>query len=527
MMAPTTLIQATQAGDDSREGAAPLNGAEQYPIFSGGPDEPDDALVPDSGTARAYSDDALALRFSDEHGENLRYTAAWGCWSVWTGSVWQTDKTHAVVNMARTVCRRESKGCDNARTSEKIASSQTIYAVEKLARADRRHAATVDQWDRDPWLLNTPGGVVDLKTGALLPAAREYYATKITAAAPGGACPKWRAFLERVTAGDRELEAFLQRMCGYSLTGVTSEHALFFAYGSGANGKSVFLNTISGLLKDYAKSAPIETFIDSRTQSHPTDLACLQGARLVTAIETEDGKRWAESKLKVLTGGDKVSARFMRQDFFSFIPQFKLIVAGNHKPSLRTVDEAMRRRFNLIPFAVTIPAADRDPELPEKLRAEWPGILQWAIDGCLAWQRDGLNPPAVVRQATDDYFAAEDSLARWLDDSTDRRDGTWSSSSALFQSWCEWAEASGEFAGTQKRFSENLAARGFQQHRRKTGAGFDGIILKSEAVKDGAGSLHYPPHARVRDMGNTQTLHHPTPEAEPVPVIVTEREVRV
>ena len=175
-------------------------------------------------------------------------------------------------------------------------------------------------------------------------------------------------------------------MCGYALTGITREHALFFLYGTGANGKSVFLNTVSGIMADYATTAPIETFIASRDERHPTDIAGLQGARLVTAFETEDGRRWAESKLKALTGGDRVAARFMRQDFFEFVPQFKLLIAGNHKPRLRAVDEAMRRRFNLVPFTVTIPEPERDKDLAEKLRDEWPGILRWMVERCLAWQ---------------------------------------------------------------------------------------------------------------------------------------------
>ena len=194
-------------------------------------------------------------------------------------------------------------------------------------------------------------------------------------------------FLAEVTAGDCELQSFLQRLFGYSLTGSVREHALAFFYGLGANGKSVLLSTASGLLGDYHTTAPIETFTASGSDRHPTEIAGLRGARLVTAIETEEGRRWAESRIKALTGGDKIPARFMRQDFFEFTPQFKLVIAGNHKPGLRSVDEAIRRRFNLVPFTVTIPTEKRDKELSEKLKPEWSGILQWMIDGCLAWQK--------------------------------------------------------------------------------------------------------------------------------------------
>jgi putative DNA primase/helicase len=282
-------------------------------------------------------------------------------------------------------CRASAEEFDY-KTAIKIASAKTISAVESLARSDRRLAATVDQWDADPWLLNTPDGVVDLKTGILRPHRIEDYMTKITAIGPGGNCPLFLAFLDRIMSGDHEVISYIQRVFGYGLTGEIIEHALFFWYGTGANGKSVLLSTVSGLLGDYHTAAPIETFTVSNSDRHPTDLAGLRGARLVSASETEEGRRWAEAKIKQLTGGDRIAARFMRQDFFTYQPAFKLIIAGNHKPSLRSVDEAIRRRFHLVPFAVTIPEHERDLELTKKLKAEWPGILAWIIQGCVEWQ---------------------------------------------------------------------------------------------------------------------------------------------
>jgi putative DNA primase/helicase len=212
-------------------------------------------------------------------------------------------------------------------------------------------------------------------------------------------------FLSDVTAGDRELQAFLQRMAGYCLTGTTTEQVLFFLWGTGANGTGTFLNTLRGIWGDYAAVAPMDTFVVTRSESHPTDVAGLRGARLVIAQENQSGHQWDEAKIKALTGGDPMSARFMRQDFFTYTPQFKLAISGNHKPSLHSVDEAIRRRMRLPPFNVKIPERDRDPDLPEKLRAEWQGILRWALDGCLEWQRTGLAPPAVVLEATNDYLA--------------------------------------------------------------------------------------------------------------------------
>ncbi len=460
-----------------------------------------------------YSDDALAQAFTTFYGDDLRYTAAWGRWSIWNGHAWKTDDTRRVLDMAREVCREESKSCKDEKLARHVASARSIAAVERLAQADHmRHAAKVDQWDADLWILNTPGGVVDLKTGRLRPARREDYCTRTTAVSPGGDCPLFRAFLSRITNGDRDLEAFFQRMCGYALTGVTQEHAMFFLYGTGANGKSKFVEAISGAMGDYAKVAPIETFIDSKSQSHPTDVAGLQGARLVTAIETEEGRRWAESKVKTLTGGDRITARFMRQDFFEYTPQFKLVVAGNHKPGLRTVDEAMRRRFNLLPFTVTIPLEERDGELGEKMKAEWPGILQWAVEGCLAWQRAGLNPPTAVTSATKEYFTEEDALARWLEERTERKDGAWEPATALFADWKAWAESNGEFVGSQKRFSVNLATRGYSPARKNKARGFDGIALRRGQVTDGDTSICSPSRVRVRH--NSQTRHNPSPGGE-------------
>jgi putative DNA primase/helicase len=455
-----------------------------------------------SGQPPEFADDALALRFSNLHGNDLRYTGAWGRWSTWEGARWKPDETYHVFDLARRVCREASSSCQDERVAPRIASAATVAAVERLSRSDRRHAATVDQWDKDPWILSTPAGAVDLRTGALRPVAREDYSTRITAVARGGDCQLWMEFLSRITNGNAELQQFMQRMCGYALTGVTREHALFFLYGTGANGKSVFLSTISGLMGDYAKIAPIEAFIASASEHHPTDLAGLQGARLVTAVETEDGRRWAESTLKALTGGDRIAARFMRQDFFEFVPQFKLVIAGNHKPSIRTVDEAMRRRFHLLPFTVTIPTTERDPELTEKLRQEWGGILQWAIDGCLAWQREGLHPPDIVRDATADYLAAEDALGRWLEECCASGGQYFATAAVLFGSWCEWCERNGERGGSQKRFSQNLEARGFARERSAGFRGFGGLAVKSDVsdeLKGERASIPQPGTSRRSD----------------------------
>jgi len=434
-----------------------------------------------------FTDDALALEFTERYAEDWRYVAAWGYWLHWDGKCWRRENTLRAYDLARFVCRGAAARCNKARLAAKLASANTVAAVERLTRADRRHAATIDQWDRDPWLLNSATGVANLRTGQTHPHGRLDYMTKLTAAgiADEQAKPeRWLAFLNDITSGDEELQRYLARMAGYALTGATSEHALFFLYGTGANGKSVFLNTLAAVLGDYATNAPMDTFMETRNDKHPTDLAGLRGARLVTSIEVEKGRRWAEAKIKSLTGGDKISARFMRQDFFDYKPQFKLLVAGNNKPSIRDVDEAMRRRLHLVPFTVTIPAEKRNHALPEQLLLERDGILRWAIDGCLAWQRVGLNPPACVLSATEEYLESEDALGRWIAEECFQNPRVKEGSDVLYQSWKAWCEKNGEYLPSLRKFSDDLNKRGFKRARSERQRLFQGIALNGTEVQE-------------------------------------------
>jgi putative DNA primase/helicase len=314
------------------------------------------------------SEDKLALLFAERHSDALRYTGLWNRWSHFDGAVWKPDETLHVFDMVRDLCR-------DAELRQGAQSAKTVAAVEKLARSDRRLAATADQWDAAPMRLTAGTTTFDLETGDGTNVDPLDYITRRTGCAPappGTPCPLWTAFLGRILAGDHELESFLQRYIGYSLTGATTEHCFAFLYGTGANGKSTFIKTIAAVFGDHCVNATMGTFLASDTPQHPTDLAKLHGARLVTAQETERGRRWDETKIKVLTGGDKISARFMRADFFDYVPTFKLLISGNSRPRLSHVDEAMRRRLLLVPFTVQIPAAERDKELPDKLAAESP-----------------------------------------------------------------------------------------------------------------------------------------------------------
>jgi putative DNA primase/helicase len=431
-----------------------------------------------------FSEDWLALRLVSAYGENLRYTASTGRWHIWTEKIWEEDSIQRVLDLSREVCRTASLEMDAIKPGKgrSLASSKVVTATERLARADMRIAVAADEWDAHSMLLGCQNGIVDLRTGELLPHDRKLLMSKITGTelAPMGThAPLWSSFLKRITNGDIDLENFLQRVAGYACTGDTGEQCLFFCYGCGANGKSVFLTTLASVLGDHARTASMETFLASAMSQHPTDLAALQGARLVSSTETERGRRWDESKIKSLTGGDRIAARYMRQDFFEFTPQFKLIIAGNHKPRLRSVDEAIRRRMHLVPFVITIPKSERDPELKAKLQKEWPAILRWAIDGCLQWQAQGLNPPAAVNDATAAYLSDENAVERWVESNCELVPGQFTSTRALYADWKEWAEAAGTFVGSDIGFSENLELiEGVRRKRTSSVRGFEGISLK-------------------------------------------------
>jgi putative DNA primase/helicase len=447
---------------------------EHYAAFRASQPQP---LQSEADAPPRFSDIDLALRFVDLEADRLRYVADWGKWLRWDGQCWRFDTTLAVFDLARRLCQGEAAKCNKANAKKMIASAKTVAAVVTLARADRRIAATFDQWDADPWLINTPDGGVDLRLGVKRPHRPEDYMTKMTAVWLRGDCPLFLKFLDRIMGGDQELIPYLQRLFGYCTTGDTSEQAIFFNHGDGQNGKGVLMSTVSGILGDYCHATPIETFTETKNDRHPTELARLHRIRLVTATETEAGRYWAESRLKEVTGGEKIPARFMHKDFFEYLPNFKPIISGNYKPRLRSVGVAMRRRVNLIPFAVTIPDDEKDTQLAEKLKAEWPGILQWMIDGCLSWQERGLDPPKAVTTATD---ADQDSLSFWLEECCERDPNAWTRTTALFASWKAWAEKAGVRHGDIASFGEALKADGFVWRHKKTANGYEGLRTRQD-----------------------------------------------
>jgi len=427
------------------------------------------------------TEDAMALRFSEKYRDSLRYIATQSQWLQWDpAGRWREEKTAKAFDLIREGCREDAETYGNGRPPKDVFCASTVSAVERMARADRRQASVVEAWDTDEWAFNAVGETVDLRTGVGRPPNPLDYITKQAACAiapPGTPHPVWSAFLERVQP-DPEVRAFLKRWCGYCLTGETMEHAFVFFWGTGQNGKSTFIDTIAGILADYGTVADIGTFIASNVERHPTDMAKLHGPRLVTAQETERGRRWDETKIKTLTGGDKMTARRMRCDFFDFAPRFKLVIAGNYKPRLDGVDEAMRQRLLLVLWGIRIPKQERDRQLTKKLRKEWPAILRWMIEGCLEWQQTGLAPPKAVTAATDEYFEDQDTIKQWLDECI-QDSPKFTELNLLYSSWKQWCEARGLYTQNSRWLGDALVDRGYTRKKATDGVrGFIGIVLK-------------------------------------------------
>jgi putative DNA primase/helicase len=427
------------------------------------------------GVASGFSEDVLAQVFVATHGDVLRFDHTRQKWREWDGYIWREDTRQRAFEYARRVCREQVRAA-------KFHKSSVASGVERFASADPLVACDHSHWDADPMLLGTPGGTVNLRTGELMAPDAEHMITRSTSVAPASGEPKmWLSFLEEATGRDAALIAYLQRAMGYCLTGLTHEHALFFVHGPGGNGKGVFLNTVRVIMGTYAEMAMMDTFIASRNDRHSTDLATLAGARLVTASETQQGRSWDESRIKQMTGGDPITARFMRCDPFTYQPPFKIVIIGNHEPTLRNVDEAMRRRFNIIRFWHKPVSVDR--LLEQKLKAEHSQILQWMIEGCVAWQRSGLQPPDAVKQATASYFEDQDLIGRWINECCEADSTHFSAAGQLYESYQRFVRHAGERELSQKALGMALRLRpGICEHKTGGVRGYVGLRLSDHSV---------------------------------------------
>jgi putative DNA primase/helicase len=431
------------------------------------------------------SDLGNSERLVSRHGQDLRFCYARNSWLVWDGACWQLDATAEVVRRAKDTARSiadeacavldEEQQRMIAAWSLRSEARARIEAMIRLAESEPEIPVKTEQLDADPWLLNVANGTVNLRTGALHSHRREDLLTRLASVTydPDAQCPLWFEFLSRIMAGNKDLINFLWRAVGYALTGDTREQAFFLLWGSGANGKSTFLETIRAMLGPYAQQADFSTFLTRNRDGIRNDVARMDGARFVSAVETESSRRLAEVLVKQVTGGDRVTARFLYREFFEFVPSFKLFLATNYKPFIRGTDHAIWRRIHLVPFAVTIPAPEQDRTLPAKLRSELPGILAWAVQGCLAWQREGLSAPTEVIAATSAYQAEMDRLADFLTDRCKIDGDATVKSGELLVAYQQWCKANHEQPVYANEFWNLLTARGFG-----TGTGAHGVRLR-------------------------------------------------
>lgn len=399
------------------------------------------------------TEDDLARAFVARFGSRFRWSPGLD-WMIDTGAYWQRDEALRRFDCMRLVCRDAADMMPKDR--KRLLHSATVAGALRLAQSDLQLLVRTDEWDADPHVLNTPGAVVDLRTGALRPRVEGDYFTQAAAVSPdpGMRMPVFLRFINEVFQHDAERIGFVQRMLGYCLTGDRREQVLFFWSGIGANGKSVLGDVVMDILGPYALPLPAEVLMPPRGDRHPTELAQLRGRRLALSSETEAGAHLAEARIKTLTGDATLAARFMRGDFFTFRQRQKHIIVGNHRPRLRGGDPAMARRIVLVEFLEKFEGPRRDDRLPEKLRAEYPAILAWMIEGARRWYAGGLQVPASVRAASADYLNEHDDVALWLEERCERT-GT-AKGSDLYTDFRQWKESRGEHAPSMTAWGDRM-----------------------------------------------------------------------
>ena len=422
-----------------------------------------------------------AKRLIARHGQDLRYCHLWKKWLCWSGKHWKVDDTGKIVQLAKDIVQRlhlEAIEAQDGKLKMKLAkwafqseSGVRIREMIRLAQSETGIPVTPDDLDADRWILNLQNGTLDLPSGELRPPRREDLCTKLIPVPfhPKSECPRWQKFLADVTCGKQDLAQFLQRAVGYSLTGSTREAVILILHGTGANGKTTFVELIRKLLGGYALAADASTFLAKSYDSVRNDLARLRAARFVSAQEVGEGRRLDESLVKQVTGGDAVTVRHLYAEFFEFVPQFKLFLATNHKPEIRGTDNAVWRRIRLVPFDRTFAPEEQDKNLLQKLVDELEGVLAWAVRGCLAWQREGLGIPEPVLRATQDYRAEMDEVGEFIEERCVVREDVWVESSVLYRAYLTWSRDHGYKPKSQKALGKMLRDRGLKPVRKSSG----------------------------------------------------------
>lgn len=455
-----------------------------------------DAFVSDT------SDLGLALELHSFCGDDLRYCDALGGWLVWTGTHWERDFTGAVWRRVEEYVRRLLHQAADApnrdsreQLTERAEALQNVRRVkpvlEWMSKLDGI-AVRSDVFDQDLWAFNCLNGVLDLRSGQLRPHRREDLMTMIapTAFNPDAECPRWLRFMDEIFLGRRPLIDFERRWIGYCLTGSTREQVFAIHHGGGSNGKTTMMTTLQALLGDYAAEVPPEVLlVQDRGSGVPNALAALRGKRMVAAHETESGARLAESRVKAMTGSDPITARFLYREFFTFFPEFKLILSTNHRPRIRGSDHAVWRRIRLVPFEFRAQGSSKDPDLAEKLKTELPGILAWAVLGCSEWRAHGLQAPNEIKAATEDYRTSQDTLGEFISSECVAGPQVQAAARDLYKAYTTWAEDSGERSWSQRALGLALGERGFTKTRGFGGRTFwQGIALASETHEPSEGA---------------------------------------
>lgn len=433
-----------------------------------------------------------ALRLVDKHGADLRYCQAWKQWLVWDGRIWSRDESNEIMRRSKDMVRDiyteagrlydENARNETSKHARRSESEKALKAAINLASSEPGIPVNVEQLDSYPMLLNLKNGILDLETGNFRPHTRELLLTKMAPVEwePNATCPTWTSFLDNIFSRDKELVEFVQTVIGYSLTGSTKEQMIFLLHGTGANGKSTFLNTLSNTLGDYALQTPANTLMSKKFDGGiPNDIARLRGARLVSAMEADAGQKMSEALVKQLTGGDPITARFLHQEYFEFIPDCKIFLATNHLPEIIGSDYGIWRRICVIPFTVTIPPERQDKDLQRKLEAERSGILNWAVEGALRWQRDGLVLPERVQAATSIYREEMDPLQSFLEERCQLNSSAKVRKSVLYDDYLFWCSVNNESPLSKSALGSKLRERGIASHKGTAGQWFwIGIALQ-------------------------------------------------
>jgi putative DNA primase/helicase len=446
------------------------------------------ALVREFQQRAIIDEQYTALTIARHLSDHIRYDRERKRWHKWVGTHWSGEIGHEVLQAIYEACRVAAMNGNNASLSpperKRVLSAKFAHAVEGLMRTNVALSVPSDLWDADPWMLGTPGGTIDLRTGKIRTPIPEDYISRLTLVTPapkGTKAPRWRDFLNQVTEGDKGKQRLLQQWAGIGATGTISEQRFVFLHGPGGNGKGVFLRVLLRLLGPYAVSADPRLFIAKSQETHPTALARLQGARMVVGVEVPKGRAWDSELQKMLTGGDEIVARFMHKDFITFRPRCTITISGNDRPSLDAVDNAIRRRFLLVGFPMVLKVEDQIGDLEEKLiAAEGPAILRWMLDGVLDWRRNGLVVPPSVRLETDAYFKDQDLVALFVEEECVINPSiAHTASKDLWQAWTEFNQRLKTNPGHRSAFgAQLLKIPGVNKDDTMYGRGYSGIGLK-------------------------------------------------